>query len=220
VFLALDFFHWFLFWELSLLPAFFLIKLWGGPGATRAAYQFVVYTIGGSAFMLVGFAALFAPPAPSISPARPTRGDGTLGRETGGRRRWGHRFSSACSWVSPSRCRSGPSTPGCPATYAEAPTGRVDVPHRRDVEDGRLRFPPDPLADLSGRVHARRALPARAGLRSGCVFGAFAALQQTDLKRMVAYSSINHLSYCLLALFAVSYATGRSGPPARPPRPP
>ena len=59
VFLALDFFHWFLFWELSLVPAFFLIKLWGGPGATRAAYQFVVYTIGGSAFMLVGFAALF-----------------------------------------------------------------------------------------------------------------------------------------------------------------
>jgi NADH-quinone oxidoreductase subunit M len=32
VFLALDFFHWFLFWELSLIPAFFLIKLWGGPG--------------------------------------------------------------------------------------------------------------------------------------------------------------------------------------------
>jgi NADH-quinone oxidoreductase subunit M len=44
------------------------------------------------------------------------------------------------------------------------------------------------------------------------VFGAFAAMKQTDLKRMVAYSSINHLSYCLLALFAVSYATGRSTP--------
>ena len=59
VFLALDFFHWFLFWELSLVPAFFLIKLWGGTGATRAAYQFVIYTIGGSAFMLLGFAALY-----------------------------------------------------------------------------------------------------------------------------------------------------------------
>jgi NADH-quinone oxidoreductase subunit M len=33
VFLALDFFHWFIFWELSLIPAYFLIKLWGGPGA-------------------------------------------------------------------------------------------------------------------------------------------------------------------------------------------
>jgi NADH-quinone oxidoreductase subunit M len=45
----------------------------------------------------------------------------------------------------------------------------------------------------------------------GVVFGAFAAMKQADLKRMVAYSSVNHLSYCLLALFAVSYATGRSG---------
>jgi len=60
VFLALDFFHWFIFWELSLVPAFFLIKLWGGPGASRAAYQFVIYTIGGSAFMLAGFAALYS----------------------------------------------------------------------------------------------------------------------------------------------------------------
>src|SRR5205823_6117763 len=60
VFLALDFFHWFVFWELSLIPAFFVIKLWGGGGATRAAYQFDIYTIGGSAFMLLGFAALYA----------------------------------------------------------------------------------------------------------------------------------------------------------------
>ena len=45
----------------------------------------------------------------------------------------------------------------------------------------------------------------------GVVFGAFAAMRQTDLKRMVAYSSLNHLSYCLLALFAVSAATGQPG---------
>jgi len=44
------------------------------------------------------------------------------------------------------------------------------------------------------------------------VLGAFSAMRQTDLKRMIAYSSINHLSYCLLALFAVSAASGRSPP--------
>jgi NADH-quinone oxidoreductase subunit M len=60
VFLALDFFHWFVFWEVSLVPAFFLIKMWGGPGATRAAYQFVIYTLAGGACMLLGFAALYA----------------------------------------------------------------------------------------------------------------------------------------------------------------
>jgi NADH-quinone oxidoreductase subunit M len=45
----------------------------------------------------------------------------------------------------------------------------------------------------------------------GIVFGAWAALRQTDLKRMMGYSSINHLGYCLLALFAVASATGRDG---------
>jgi NADH-quinone oxidoreductase subunit M len=45
----------------------------------------------------------------------------------------------------------------------------------------------------------------------GAVFGAFAAMRQTDLKRMIAYSSLNHVSYCLLALFAVSLAAGRQG---------
>ena len=45
----------------------------------------------------------------------------------------------------------------------------------------------------------------------GVVLGAFAAMRQTDLKRMIAYSSVNHLSYCLLALFAVSAGSGRNG---------
>jgi NADH-quinone oxidoreductase subunit M len=46
-FTALNFFHWFLFWELSLIPAFFLIKLWGGARRGPAATQFFVYTMAG-----------------------------------------------------------------------------------------------------------------------------------------------------------------------------
>ena len=49
-FTALNFFHWFLFWELSLIPAFFLIKLWGGARRGPAATQFFVYTMAGSAW--------------------------------------------------------------------------------------------------------------------------------------------------------------------------
>ena len=44
-FTALNFVHWFLFWELSLVPAYFLIKLWGGPGRSAAANQFFLYTM-------------------------------------------------------------------------------------------------------------------------------------------------------------------------------
>ena len=47
-FTALNFFHWFLFWELSLIPAFFLVRLWGGPARASAATQFFVYTMVGS----------------------------------------------------------------------------------------------------------------------------------------------------------------------------
>ena len=58
-FTALNFFHWFLFWELSLIPAFFLIKLWGGPKRGPAATQFFVYTMAGSVALLLSFLAVF-----------------------------------------------------------------------------------------------------------------------------------------------------------------
>jgi NADH-quinone oxidoreductase subunit M len=58
-FTALNFFHWFLFWELSLIPAFFLIKLWGGARRGPAATQFFVYTMAGSVALLVAFLAVF-----------------------------------------------------------------------------------------------------------------------------------------------------------------
>ena len=58
-FTALNFFHWFIFWELSLIPAFFLIKLWGGPQRTAAATQFFIYTMVGSIALLLSFLAIF-----------------------------------------------------------------------------------------------------------------------------------------------------------------
>src|ERR1019366_1686100 len=58
-FTALNFFHWFIFWELSLVPAFFLIRLWGGQQRAAAATQFFVYTMAGSVALLLAFLALF-----------------------------------------------------------------------------------------------------------------------------------------------------------------
>lgn len=58
-FTALNFYHWFLFWEISLIPAFFLIKLWGGRNRGPAATQFFVYTMAGSAALLICFLAVF-----------------------------------------------------------------------------------------------------------------------------------------------------------------
>src|SRR5204863_9213407 len=58
-FTALNFFHWFIFWELSLVPAFFLIRLWGGPQRSAAATQFFIYTMVGSVVLLLSFLALY-----------------------------------------------------------------------------------------------------------------------------------------------------------------
>jgi NADH-quinone oxidoreductase subunit M len=218
VFLALDFFHWFLFWELSLVPAFFLIKLWGGAGgngsaaASRAAYQFFIYTLAGSAFMLFGFAAIFAATGTlDFTQLARLAADGLLVEKL-----------SAVSGFWPQAVFLGvllglavkvplfPFHTWLPPAYAEAPTGvsmfLTGVMSKMGVYGFlRILWPLFP-AHLH---HASSWLLALA--LGGVVFGAFAALRQTDLKRMVAYSSVNHLSYCLLALFAVSYATGRPG---------
>jgi NADH-quinone oxidoreductase subunit M len=213
VFLALDFFHWFLFWELSLVPAFFLIKLWGGPGATRAAYQFVIYTIGGSAFMLMGFAALYAATGTmDFRALAQLAADGTIAQKLG-----------ALGGIWPRAVFLGvliglavkvplfPFHTWLPPAYAEAPIGTsmflTGVMSKMGVYGFlRILWPIFPA-----QLHAI-ATPLLWLALGGVVLGAFAAMRQTDLKRMVAYSSVNHLSYCLLALFAVAGATGRTTP--------
>ncbi len=215
VFLALDFFHWFVFWELSLVPAFFLIKLWGGASqrgdaaATRAAYQFVIYTIGGSAFMLVAFAALFVTTGTLDFHQLAQHGaDGALAAKLGPRG-----ASLVFLGVLLGLAIKVPLWPfhtWLPPAYAETPTSGsmflTGVMSKMGVYGFlRILWPIFPA-----QLHA--ATPCLLWLAlGGVVFGAYAALKQTDLKRLVAYSSINHLSYCLLALFAVSYATGRNG---------
>ncbi|MFA6959680.1 MAG: NADH-quinone oxidoreductase subunit M [Opitutaceae bacterium] len=205
VFLALNFFPWFIFWELSLVPAFFLIKLWGGPGASRAAYQFVVYTIGGSAFMLLGFAALFASTGTFdfVELAALARNGGLTAAITG------PVLTAIFLGVLLGLAVKVPLFPfhtWLPSAYSEAPTGAsmflTGVMSKMGVYGFlRILWPLFPA-----QLHA--AAPVLVGLAlAGVVLGTFAAMAQRDLKRMVAYSSINHVSYCLLALFAVA-ATG------------
>src|SRR5262249_10956912 len=58
-FTALNFVHWFVFWELSLVPAYFLIKFWGGPQRSAAANQFFIYTMVGSVTLLLSMLAVY-----------------------------------------------------------------------------------------------------------------------------------------------------------------
>lgn len=211
VFLALDFFPWFIFWELSLVPAFFLIKLWGGPGATRAAYQFVIYTIGGSAFMLLAFAALYAATGTFdfVQLAALAREGALAGKLAALGGIWPQVVFLGVLLALAVKVPLFPFHTWLPSAYAEAPTGAsmflTGVLSKMGVYGFlRLLWPLFPA-----QLHA--AAPCLLWLAvAGVVLGAYAALRQTDLKRLVAYSSVNHLSYCLLALFAVA-AAGRAG---------
>ena len=212
VFVALDFFPWFVFWELSLVPAFFLIKLWGGPGAGRAAYQFVIYTIGGSAFMLLGFAALYAATGTFdfVELAALAR-DGTLAAKLGGPGAfWPQAIFFGVLLGLAVKVPLFPFHTWLPPAYAEAPVGAsmflTGVMSKMGVYGFlRILWPifPGPLQAA--------ATPLLWLALGGVVLGAYAAMKQTDLKRMVAYSSVNHLSYCLLALFAVASANRTGG---------
>ena len=71
VFIALDYFLFYVFWEIMLLPMYFLIGIWGGPRREYAAIKFFLYTLAGSVLMLVAIVALRMPrhdAAPSRSP--------------------------------------------------------------------------------------------------------------------------------------------------------
>ncbi len=212
VFLALDFFHWFIFWELSLVPAFFLIKLWGGPGAGRAAYQFVIYTLAGSALMLLGFAALYTATGTLDFTALAQLGaSGALSARLGP-----PALLAVFLGVFLGLAVKVPLFPfhtWLPPAYAEAPAGvsmfLTGVMSKMGVYGFlRILWPIFPA-----QLHAC-AGPLLVLALGGVVLGAFAALRQTDLKRMIAYSSVNHLSYCLLALFAVAAGSAAASPAA------
>lgn len=210
VFLTLDFFPWFVCWELSLVPAFFLIKLWGGPGASRAAYQFMVYTMAGSAFMLAGFAALYATVGTlDFTTLATLRSDGTMAAQLGGMRE-----TIVFAGILLGLAVKVPLFPfhtWLPSAYAEAPTGAsmflTGVMSKMGVYGFlRILWPLFPA-----QLHAW-STPLLWLALGGVVLGAYAALRQQDLKRMIAYSSVNHLSYCLLALFAVAASLGVRNP--------
>lgn len=205
-FTALNFFHWFIFWELSLVPAFFLIKLWGGPERTRAAYQFFVYTLVGSVAMLLAFLAIFSATGifDFIQLAEAAR-SGDLASAVAINFSSDKTMSVLFLGVLLGFAVKVPLFPfhtWLPATYAEAPSSvsmsLTGVMSKMGVY-GFLRillpiFPEQMRAALTPLLWLAVAT---------IIFSAYAAFAQRDLKRIIAYSSINHLGYCLLGLFAV-----------------
>jgi NADH-quinone oxidoreductase subunit M len=211
-FTALNFFHWFLFWELGLIPAFFLIKLWGGPKRGPAATQFFIYTMVGSVALLLSFLAI-----------RLATGSFDF-LELAGMAKSGvliAKLQAAFGWKNIGliiffgaflgfavKVPLIPFHTWLPAAYSEAPSPvtmlLTGVMSKMGVY-GFLRILLPIFPDQIRQVLTPLLWLAVATI----VLSACAAFAQRDLKRIIAYSSINHLGYCLLALFAATaVATG------------
>ena len=204
-FTALNFFHWFLYWELSLIPAFFLIKLWGGPRRGPAATQFFVYTMAGSVALLLAFLALY------LSTGSMDFGQLTQMASTGALERavTAH-LGPVTLWLAIGvlagfavKVPMAPFHTWLPAAYSEAPspvTMLLTGAMSKMGVYGLLRI----AIPIFGPQIAQIRTPLIVLSVLTIVMGAWAAVAQKDLKRIFAYSSVNHLGYCLLGIFALA----------------
>jgi NADH-quinone oxidoreductase subunit M len=240
VFLALDFFLFYVFWEVMLLPMYFLIGIWGGPRKEYAAIKFFLYTLLGSVLMLIAILMLyFNSDLRRLTPAQliasgvvSPQADDAEQQAAAETIRAGdkpkHTFNilamqqlgqhtelfTAPQWAGQSlawwafvllfigfaiKVPSVPLHTWLPDAHVEAPTPISMILAGVLLKMGgygiiRICYPICPQAgyDLAYVVCA-------VGVVS-MVYGAFAAMAQTDFKRLVAYSSVSHMGYVVLGL--------------------
>jgi NADH-quinone oxidoreductase subunit M len=253
VFCALDFFLFYVFWEVMLLPMYFLIGIWGGPRKEYAAIKFFLYTLLGSVLMLIAILMLYFNSDLRKLPAEQFVATGVVGshlddaaRQTAVQSILGspypqHTFNilalqqlgqhtdqftkplwwnHSLAWWAFVLLGIGfiikvPSVPfhtWLPDAHVEAPTPISMILAGILLKMGgygilRICYPICPSAgyDLAYVVCA-------IGVVS-MVYGAFAALAQTDFKRMVAYSSVSHMGYVVLGLGVWSAFAGTNYDP-------
>jgi NADH-quinone oxidoreductase subunit M len=212
-FAALDLFLFYVFWEVMLLPMYFLIGVWGGPRKEYAAIKFFLYTLFGSVLMLVGIIALYYASGPA------TLADGTPSAHTFNMMKLIEQhavFASAGVLLGLpfaqfvfvlffiGFCIKIPMVPfhtWLPDAHVEAPTPISVILAGILLKMGiygilRINFGILPEA-------TRWAAPAIAVFGTiNIVYAAFVCMAQTDLKKLIAYSSISHMGFCLLGMSA------------------
>jgi NADH-quinone oxidoreductase subunit M len=198
VFVAQDLLLFFVFFEFSLVPMYFLIGIWGGDNRLYAAIKFFLYTLAGSVVMLVGIIALYI-----------LSGAGTFDAST----LLAAKLSpTAAQWIFWAffiafavKVPMFPLHTWLPDAHTEAPTaGSVILAGvlLKMGTYGLLRFamPLLPQApDADGIVQLLAALSLIAILYGGLV-----SLMQKDWKRLIAYSSVSHMGFCTLGLFSMN----------------
>jgi NADH-quinone oxidoreductase subunit M len=206
VFVALDFFLFYIFWEVMLLPMYFLIGIWGGPRREYAAIKFFLYTLAGSVLMLIAMLYLYF----SIEPH--TFDMVKLMAHSGSYDTtpviWGlstqHLLWLALFIGFAIKIPAFPFHTWLPDAHVEAPTAISVILAGVLLKMGtygilRINYGMLPVATADFAFWLLAALGTW-----NIIYGALCAMAQTDLKKLVAYSSISHMGYVMLGMAALT----------------
>lgn len=204
VFAALDFFLFYIFWEVMLVPMYFLIGIWGGSRKEYAAIKFFLYTLFGSVFMLVGILALYFTVEPhTLNMMELISKAPTLAR--------GFQLLAYVAFYLAFAIKVPifPFHTWLPDAHVEAPTAVSVILAGILLKMGiygllRVSYPMFPQAAIYF------AFPLAILALINIVYGALVCMAQKDLKKLVAYSSVSHMGYCILGIAAIT-VTGISG---------
>ena len=211
VFISLDFVLFYVFWEVMLVPMYFLIGIWGGPRKLYAAIKFFLYTLFGSVLMLVGILALYFYNSTGLKAVGlPGLGNAPTFDVTELFKIAPQIPSNLQFWVFLAffvgfaiKVPMFPFHTWLPDAHVEAPTAGSVILAGVLLKMGTygfIRFSLPLLPDAT-----RKAVPWVVGLAIvGIVYGALVAMAQKDMKKLVAYSSVSHLGFVMLGMFALN----------------
>ena len=208
VFLSLDFFLFYVFWEVMLIPMFFLIGIWGGENKEYAAVKFFLYTFAGSVLMLVGLIALYFASGQNEDSFNIIALQGGHFTDMtvnlfGSQWSFAHLFFVLMFIGFAIKVPIFPFHTWLPHAHVQAPTAVSVILAGVLLKMGtygflRISFPIFPEA----AVYFRQWI-AVLGLVN-VIYGAFCAMAQSDVKKLVAYSSVSHMGFVMLGLSAMT----------------
>lgn len=213
VFVALDFFLFYVFWEVMLLPMYFLIGIWGGPRREYAAIKFFLYTLAGSVLMLLAILAFY------FNVKDPITGKNTFNMlymmDQSLHSDWLKQFDIR-KWIYLGlfiafaiKIPAFPFHTWLPDAHVEAPTAISVILAGVLLKMGtyailRINYPM--LPDVA--MWSSFALAILGSIN--IIYGALCAMAQADFKKLVAYSSVSHMGYVMLGM-AVMTPAGING---------
>lgn len=200
VFCALDLFLFFLFWEIMLIPMYFLIKTWGGVRRDYASLKFVLYTLLGSVMMLVGFVILYLNHHAATGIYSFDFLDLLKVPLTRTKQLW---VFTLLFFGFAFKVPMFPFHTWLPDAHVEAPTtGSVLLAGvlLKMGTYGFVRFSLPLLPEASTYFMPFMSILGVIGI----IYGALLALAQDDIKKLIAYSSISHLGFVILGIFALN----------------